>query len=54
MKTFIDKELTLIELRRLQEEVKFNSFQYQVMVKAIKIVENQPNVFADLDTDDCK
>ena len=54
MKTFIDKELTLIELRRLQEEVKYNSFQYQAIVKAIAIVENQPDVFVDLDTDDCK
>lgn len=52
MKTFIDKELILIELRRLQEEVKFNSFQYQVMVKAIKIVEDAPEV--ELDSDDLK
>lgn len=53
-KAFIEKELVLTELKKLREEVMFNSMQYQVIVKAIDRVSELPEAFVDLEDDDLK
>lgn len=49
MKSFINKEQTLIELRKQREKDMYNSYKYQALTKAIEIVEGMPEAFVDLD-----
>lgn len=45
MKAFINKEQTLIELRKQKEKDMYNSYKYQALTKAIEIVEGMPEAF---------
>lgn len=54
MKKLVDKDLVLTEIRRLKEQYMYNSFMYQVLVKAENKIKEIKPIEIDESEDDLK
>ncbi len=50
----ISRDLVLTELKVMREDMMYNTYQYQAIVKAIEKVESLPIIELDKDADDLK